>query len=76
MSLQARLHGGGRCLALTIRRLNSLLTEKNTGICEILLSKIALLLAKSHILREKQPITCKSERGINRDGSGNLIPCV
>jgi hypothetical protein len=37
-------------------------------------SKIALLLSKSHILREKQPITCKSEQGINQDVSGNLIP--
>ena len=31
VSLQARLQGGGRSLALTILRLNSLLTGKNTG---------------------------------------------
>jgi hypothetical protein len=35
---------------------------KIQGICKILPPKIALLLSKSHILREKPPITCKSEQ--------------
>ncbi len=65
--------GGGRSLALTILRLNSLLAGKNTGNLRNFAVKIALLLSKSHILREKQPITCKSEQGINRDVSGNLV---
>lgn len=55
ISLQPRLFGGARSLALTVLRQNSLLTGIIQGICGILLSKIALLLSKVHILREKQP---------------------
>jgi hypothetical protein len=61
------MSGGGRSVALTILRLNSLLTgEKYSEFAKFLLSKIALLLSKSHILREKQPITCKSVSGIKQ----------
>jgi hypothetical protein len=63
VSLQSRLRGAGRSLALTILRLKFPATRRKIqGICEILPPKIALLLSKSHILREKPTITCKSEQ--------------
>ena len=54
ISLQPRLRGGARSLALTLLRPNALLTGKITGNFKILLSEIALLFSKPHILQEKE----------------------
>ena len=53
VSLQLRLAGGARSLALTLLRLNSLLTGKNTGNLRILPLKTHSSLSKLHILLGK-----------------------
>jgi hypothetical protein len=48
--------------------------ENNREFRKLLASKTALLLSKLHIRREKYLTRPKSEQGINRHVSGNLIP--
>ena len=77
VSLQLRLAGGARSLALTLLRPNSLLTGKNTGNLRNFALENALSLSKLHILLEE--IARSAEigtgiQGINREVSGNLFP--
>jgi hypothetical protein len=77
MDTGLKTSGGGRSLALTFLRTNSLLTGKNTGFFVILPSKNALRFSKLQILWEKWSVGAEIRAGNyqedNREAAGNLF---